>query len=351
MATDNPSLVLHKINDLRLEERPIPKPASNEVVIAMHSVGICGSDVHYWKEGRINKFIVDSPLVLGHEPSGVIFEVGDKVDNLKKGDRVVIEPGVPCFECDYCLKGTYNLCPGVLFCATPPHDGTLCRYFKHHAKLCHKIPDNMTLEEAALVEPLSVAVHACRRSNVQIGKTVLICGAGPIGLVNMLTAKAMGAQKTCVTDIVQSRLDFAKALGADHCVLFNTKDVEQLSKRVEDVMGGPPDITIECSGAELSIQLGLLATKSGGVMTLVGVGPRTISLPIMEASIREVDIRGVFRYANCHPVAISLISSGKVDVKPLITHRFKLEESIKAFEVASTGAGGAIKVVINCSKE
>jgi len=346
MATDNLSLVLHKIDDMRLEQRPIPKPGKNEVLIKMHSVGICGSDVHYWKEGRINRFIVNEPMVLGHEPSGTIAEVGEGVTDFKKGDRVVIEPGISCLECEFCKKGTYNLCPDVKFCATPPVDGTLCRYYVHHSKFCFKLPDNVSLEEAALIEPLAVAVHACRRSNVSIGKSVLISGSGPIGLMNLLTAKAMGASKVCVVDVVQKRLDFAKTLGADHVVRCTTKDTEAFAQQVIDVMGGPPDITLECSGVEPSIQLGLLATKSGGVMTLIGVGPRNITLPLMEASTREVDIRGIFRYANCHPTALELIASGKVNVKPLITHHFTLEESIKAFEVAQAGEG--IKVLINC---
>jgi len=348
MATDNLSLVLHKINDLRLEQRPIPKPRKNEVLIKMHSVGICGSDVHYWKKGGIGmkSFILKKPMVLGHEPSGTIAELGEGVTDFNIGDRVVIEPGFSCLHCDYCKKGAYNLCPDMTFCSSAPVDGTLCRYYVHHSKFCYLLPDNVSLEEAALIEPLAVAVHACRRSNVSIGKSVLVIGSGPIGLMHLLTAKAMGAAKVCVLDIVQKRLDFATAMGADHVVLCSSKEPEALAQQVIHVMGEPPDITLECSGAESSIQLGLLATKTGGVLILIGVGNRTATLPIMEATIREVDIRGNFRYVNCHPTALELISSGKVNVKPLITHRFKLEDSLKAFEVAHAGEG--IKVLINC---
>lgn len=351
MAEDNLSLILHKIDDIRLEQRPVPKPGKNEVLIAIHSVGICGSDVHYWKDGRIGRFIVDGPMVLGHEPSGVIKEVGENVTHLKPGDRVVIEPGVACLQCDFCKKGTYNLCPKVEFCATPPTDGTLCRYYKQSASFCYKIPDNVSLEEAALVEPLSVAVYACRRASVSVGKSVLICGSGPIGLLNMMTAKVMGATQVCIIDVVKSRLDFAKKLGADHVVVADTKDAIALAKKVKETMGCEPDITLECSGAEASLQLGIQVTKPGGMLTVVGCCPPVVSIPLIEACLKEVDVRGIFRYANCHPTAIDLIASGKVNVKPLITHHFSLEESLKAFEVAHTGAGGAIKVLINCCKK
>lgn len=211
-----------------------------------------------------------------------------------------------------------------------------------------RLPDHVTLEEGAILEPLSVGVHACRRAGVTIGSSVLICGAGPIGLVNLLTAKAMGATKVCITDIAQNRLEVAKQMGADYTVLVDTGDAEALAKKIKELMGGMPDITIECSGAEPSIRLGIFATKSGGMMVLVGLGPAEVKVPIVNAAVREVDIRGIFRYANCYPIALDMIASGKINVKPLITHRYKLEESAQAFETARTGAGGAIKVMISC---
>ncbi|KFM78707.1 Sorbitol dehydrogenase, partial [Stegodyphus mimosarum] len=304
----------------------------------MSSVGICGSDVHYWKHGRIGDFIVDGPLVLGHESSGVVIKVGDKVEDLKEGDRVCIEPGVPCRMCEFCKGGRYNLCEGVKFNATPPVDGSLCRYYCHPADFCFKLPDNVTLDEGALMEPLSVAVHACRRAAVTAGKSVLICGAGPIGLVNLLVCKALGVTKICITDICENRLDMAKKLGAPHQICIKGKDVLQ---EVVTKLGGPPDITIECSGAKSSIRLGIKVTKRGGVLMLVGVCAPDTTIPIIDASIREVDIKGILRYANCYPTALELVASGVVDVKPLITHHFKLEEVKKAFETAHSGADGA----------
>uniref|UniRef100_A0A0P4VXA0 Sorbitol dehydrogenase n=1 Tax=Scylla olivacea TaxID=85551 RepID=A0A0P4VXA0_SCYOL len=348
MANDNLSAVLYAKNDLRMENRPIPEPGPNEVLLHMSCVGICGSDVSYLKRGAIGDFIVKAPMVLGHESSGVVAKCGSNVKNLKPGDRVAIEPGVPCRMCNFCKSGKYNLCPDVVFCATPPYDGSLCRYYKHAADFCFKLPDHVSLEEGAILEPLSVGVHACRRAGVTMGSNVLVLGAGPIGLVSLLTAKAMGASQICVTDIAENRLHVAKSMGADHTVLVKGGNQEALAEEIKKLMGDMPDVTIECSGAESSIHLGIVATKSGGVLVLVGLGPSEVKVPIVNAATREVDIRGIFRYVNCYPLALDMIASGKINVKPLITHRFKLEESIKAFETAATGSGGAIKVMISC---
>jgi len=350
--TENLSAVLHKVNDLRLDNRPVPKVKPGEVLIKIHSVGICGSDVHYWTNGAIGDFVVREPMVLGHETSGIIAEVGLGVTNLKVGDRVAIEPGIPCRICDFCKSGRYNLCLEMAFCATPPFDGTLTRYYAHASDFCYKLPDNVSFEEGALLEPLSVAVHACRRAGITIGQTVLICGAGPIGLVNLLTAKAMGAGKICITDIDENRLNFAKKLGADVTLLIDSRDALSLAHKVAQVLGDQkPDITIECSGAETSIQMAIYATKSGGVIVLVGLGPAEVKVPIVNAAVREVDIRGIFRYANCYPTALAMVANGQVNVKPLVTHRFSLEQAINAFQVAKTGTGNAIKVMIKCLEE
>merc|ERR1711887_24337 len=249
-------------------------------------------------------------MILGHEAAGVVAKVGSNVTNLKAGDRVAIEPGVPCRMCNFCKTGVYNLCLDMKFCATPPIHGNLCRHYVHAADFCYKLPPNMSLEEGALMEPLAVGVHACRRAGVSLGKRVLICGAGPIGLV---------------------------------------KTAEQMAGEVEQLFGGQkPDVTIECSGVEASIRFGIFSTRSVGCLVLVGLGKPEVNMPIVNAAVREVDIRGIFRYANCYPTAIAMVASGKVDVKPLITHRFKLEETLQAFETAKTGAGGAIKVMIKC---
>lgn len=347
---DNLTAILYKTGDIRLEQQDVPEPGPGQVLLRMDSVGICGSDVHYWTHGAIGDFIVKAPMVLGHEAAGIVSQVGEGVTNVKVGDKVAIEPGVPCRMCQYCKTGVYNLCVNMKFCATPPIHGNLCRYYVHAADFCYKLPDNMSMEEGALMEPLAVGVHACRRAGVSLGKKVLICGAGPIGLVNVLTAKAMGASEIVVTDIMGNRLEVAKSMGATHTYkVTREKTAEECAADIELLLGGEkPDVTIECSGAEPSIRFGIFATKSGGCLVLVGLGKPEVSIPIVNAAVREVDIRGIFRYANCYPTAIAMVASGKVNVKPLITHRFTLDQTLDAFETARTGAGGAIKVMIKC---
>ncbi|XP_042899700.1 sorbitol dehydrogenase-like isoform X2 [Parasteatoda tepidariorum] len=349
MDGDNISLVLRKKNELCLEKRKIPEPGSHEALIAMSCVGICGSDVHFWKDGRLGDFIVEKPMVLGHESSGTVIKVGENVKHLKPGDRVCIEPGIGCGRCDLCRKGKYNICPEERFCATPPTDGTLCRYFCHDADFCYKLPDHVTLEEGALTEPLCVAVYSCRRAGVTAGQYVLICGAGPIGLTTILACKAMGVSKICITDINENRLKVAKSLGASSTICVKDLEISDVVKEVERQLGSLPDRTIECSGAQSGVSLGLKATAPGGLLMLVGIGLCDIKIPIIEATVREVDVRGSLRYANCYPAALELIASGAVDMKPLITHKFSLEESEKAFEIAHSGT--AIKVMIYCEKD
>jgi len=345
--TSNTAAVLKSINEIHLESRPIPKPGQQDVLVAIKTVGICGSDVHYWTHGRIGDFIVNSPMVLGHESSGVVEEVGSSVKHLKKGDRITLEPGIPCRYCDFCKAGRYNLCPDVKFMATPPIDGSLTNYFTHPADFCYKLPDHVSFDEGALCEPLSVGIHACNRANVSLGSKVLIMGAGPIGLMCLLAAKACGATTVILADIKESRLKVAMELGATTTIIATQDVFSELNNKGI----GQVDITIECSGAESAIRTSIKATKSGGVVVLVGLGPSEIKLPIVDAAVREVDIRGIFRYANCYPKALALISSGKVDVKPLITHHFQLKDVLDAFVTARDMVDGAIKVCIHVNSD
>uniref|UniRef100_A0A3Q3XAS7 Sorbitol dehydrogenase n=1 Tax=Mola mola TaxID=94237 RepID=A0A3Q3XAS7_MOLML len=336
MAQDNLSAVLHARGDLH-------------VLIQMHSVGICGSDVHYWQHGQIGDFKVTKPMVLGHEAAGRVVKVGSAVRHLKVGDRVAIEPGVPRDMDEYFKTGQYNLSPTIFFCATPPDDGNLCRFYTHNANFCYKLPDNVTYEEGALIEPLSVGIHACRRAGVTLGSTVLICGSGPIGLVCLLVAKAMGASQVVITDLDPQRLSKAKELGADfELVVKKGDETKKLAERVEDMLGAQPHVAIECSGAESSIQTAIYATRPGGVVVLVGLGAEMVTLPLLNAAVREVDIRGVFRYRNTWPMAIAMLASGQVNVKSLVTHRFPLEQTGQAFETTRQGVG--IKVMLKCDQ-
>nr|XP_033776041.1 sorbitol dehydrogenase isoform X1 [Geotrypetes seraphini] len=345
---DNLAVVVHGINDLRLEKRPVPEPGPNEVLLKMHSVGICGSDVHYWQHGRIGDFIVKKPMVLGHEAAGTVVKVGSSVTHLKPGDRVAVEPGVPREIDEFCKIGRYNLSPTIFFCATPPDDGNLCRYYTHNANFCYKLPDNVSFEEGALVEPLSVGIHACGRAGVTLGSKVFICGAGPIGLVSLLVAKMMGASQVVISDLSTSRLEKAKELGADFTLQTSKVRPEEIAQKVEGLLGCMPEISIECTGVESCIQAGIYATRSGGTLVLVGLGPALVNVPIVNAAVREVDIRGIFRYCNTWPMAIAMLASKRLNVAPLVTHRFPLEQALEAFETTKKGLG--VKVMLKCDE-
>ncbi|OWF50198.1 sorbitol dehydrogenase-like isoform X2 [Mizuhopecten yessoensis] len=350
MSDTNLSAVLHKKGDLRLEERPIPEPNEGEVQLSMRKIGICGSDVKYWTTGGIGQFVVTHPMLLGHECSGVVSKVGKGVTHLKLGDRVAIEPHNICRKCEFCKSGSYNLCKDVFFLATPPDNGALARYHTHAADFVFKLPDNVSFEEGACVEPLSVGLHGCRRAGVTLGSRVLVCGAGPIGLCAMLSAKALGAAAVCMTDIDSKRLEFARKCGATHTLLVTKDDKpEDLATKVADLIGSAPQHTVECSGAQSSVNLGVLATRSGGTMVVIGHGPDNVSFPVYSVITREITLKGSFRYMNTWPTCLEMMSCGKIDVKPLITHMFSLEETLKAFETAKSGEG--VKVIIDCEKK
>ena len=346
--SENIGVILKDVLDMKIEEMPggVPKPEPDQVCLSMGPVGICGSDVHYWQHGRIGDFILNAPMVLGHESAGTVCAVGIDVKHLQVGDRVAVEPGYPCYTCSICLGGRYNLCPDMKFCATPPYDGSLCQYYCHKAAFCFKLPENVSLDEGALLEPLSVAVHACQRGKLAFGQKVLVCGAGPIGLVNMLVAKAGGATVT-ITDISESRLAKAKEMGADATFHVTSRDSRETADDIVK-LHGYSDLTIECTGVESSIGAGLWATKPGGSYVQVGYGKAEVNFPIVAVGIREIDIYGIFRYVNCYPKALALVASGAVNVKSLITHRFPLKEAIKAFEITKAGTG--VKVIIDCDK-
>jgi len=309
----------------------------------MHSVGICGSDVHYWAHGKCGPFEVKGPLILGHESSGIVTALGEGVTTLQVGDRVAIEPGVPCRVCVLCRSGAYNLCPDVKFLATPPIDGSLTSYLEHPSDFCFKLPSNVSMEEGALLEPLSVGVQACRRGNVQTGSHVLITGAGPVGLVCMLVAKASGATKVMVTDPMENRLQVALKLGAD--AVYKSDDPNILESLKQYF---PITQCIECSGVDSALTLAIRAAGPGAKVVSIGRGAKPYqSVPLFEAADKEVDILGSFRYHDTYPAALELVASGRVNVRPLVTHHYSLNDVQKAFETAEVGRDGAIKVMIS----
>ncbi|CAH1958614.1 unnamed protein product [Acanthoscelides obtectus] len=348
---DNLTAVLYGINDMRLEQRPISEPNDIQVLIQMEVVGICGSDVHYMTHGKIGPFVVEQPMVIGHEAAGTIVKCGKNVKHLQPGDRVAIEPGCPCRMCNFCKIGKYNLCPGMMFCATPPYDGNLCRFYLHDADFCFKLPCNMDFEEGALIEPLAVGVHACKRAHVKMGDLCVVFGCGPIGLVTMMAAKAMGAGKVLVTDILDMKLQKAKELGANYTIKVDpTWDDVRTAKEIQTMLkGAEPDCCFDCAGGEMIVRTALQSTAKAGKVVLVGLGKFEMNLPLTSALIKEVDIRGVFRYNNDYPTAIEMVRSGRINVKPLITHHYRLEETLQAFETAKTQKGNPVKILIHAN--
>lgn len=329
--------VLHGVRDVRLEERGDPSPGPDEVLVRVESVGVCGSDMHYYEHGRIGSHIVDRPLVLGHEASGVVAGVGTGVSRVRVGDRVSIEPGVPDFTCPECLAGRYNLCPSMRFHATPPIDGSFAELVVTHESFAHPVPDSMDLDSAALLEPVSVAVWACRKASVTAGDHVLVTGAGPVGLITLQVATAFGASQVTVTDVNPARLGVARSLGATRVV--DTRD-EDLS-----AAPGAPTVLVDCSGHPAAVGAGLRALAPAGRAVLVGMGSDEASLPVSRIQERELVVTGTFRYANTWPTATALVASGRVDLTPLVTGHFGLAEAESALTAARTDPG-ALKSIV-----
>ncbi|KAF4371290.1 hypothetical protein F8388_023450 [Cannabis sativa] len=338
------------IKTLKIQPYHLPPLGPHDVKVRVKALGICGSDIHHFKTMRCANFIVKKPMVIGHECAGVIEEVGSEVKSLDVGDRVALEPGISCRQCTLCKSGRYNLCPKMKFFGSPPTNGSLANKVVHPADLCYKLPENVSLEEGAMCEPLSVGVHACRRANVSPETNVLIMGAGPIGLVTLLTARAFGAPRIVITDVDDCRLSIAKSLGADKTVLVSTniEDVSVDVGEVQKAMGSDIDVSFDCVGYNKTMSTALNATRSGGKVCLIGLAQSEMTAPLTPAAAREVDIIGIFRYRNTWPLSIELLRTGKIDVKPLITHRFGFsQKDINAAFETSAGGGNAIKVMFN----
>ncbi|KAF3938088.1 hypothetical protein ABW19_dt0205740 [Dactylella cylindrospora] len=339
------------INEIESEQLLRP----GEVVLEMKATGICGSDIHFWQHGRIGPtMVVEDEHILGHESSGIVVKIHETVKNLKVGDRVAIEPTIPCAKCVPCLTGRYNGCEDVLFRSTPPVPGFLRRYIVHPAQWCFKL-EGLSYEEGALLEPISVALAGIERAGLKLGDSLLICGAGPIGLVTLLCARAAGATPITITDIDSSRLEFAKKL----VPTVNTFQIplggpdttpENLAKTINEQFystAGHPDVSIECTGIASSIATAVHASRFGGTVFVIGVGKDIVDMPFMACSVKEVDLKFQYRYANQWPKAIKLVKSGYLgDVTMLISHKFGLDEALTAFETVKDRSSKSIKVMI-----
>lgn len=342
--------VMEGIGKMGYTQRPIPTPKANEVLVKLEYVGICGSDMHYYETGAIGDYVVEPPFVLGHEPGGTVVEVGSAVTHLKVGDRVALEPGKTCGHCEFCKSGRYNLCPDVVFFATPPVDGVFQEYVAHEADLCFKLPENVSTLEGALIEPLAVGFHAANQGGAHAGQTAVVMGAGCIGLVSMMALKAEGVSKVYVVDIMQKRLDKALELGADGVI--NGKDQDAVQAVLALTNGKGCDLVIETAGTEFTTRQSIQMTKKGAVIVLVGYSKSgEMTLPMSLALDKELTFKTVFRYRHIYPMAIEAVAAGKVDLKGIVTDVFDFDDIQNAMDRSVEDKANIVKAVVRIGKE
>ncbi|KAG1828457.1 chaperonin 10-like protein [Suillus variegatus] len=365
--SDNPSFVLKSILDAEIQQKPVPEIEANEILVEVKKTGICGTDVHFLVHGSVGDFIVEKPMVLGHESAGVVSKVGPGVTNVKVGDRVAMEPAATCRKCEACKEGRYQICPDIICAATPPTDGTLTRYYRLPSDLAYPLPPSLSLEDGALMEPLSVAVHAVSKLGaLRSNQSVAVFGCGPVGLLCMAVAKALGASRVIAVDIIPDRLEFAKTYAAtdtflppsidkgESGVTFSIRNAQAMKEKLSITEHGSRaiDLVLDASGAEVAIQTGIRIAKSGGTFVQVGIGNRDITIDMFAVLCKELVLRGSFRYGpGDYSLAIALVASGKVDVKSLVSHRFPFTQACEAFEITRNGKSpdgkGVIKVMIS----
>ena len=337
--------VMNGIGKMGFTTRPIPTPKDDEVLVKLEYVGICGSDMHYYEKGAIGSYVVKPPFVLGHEPGGTVVEVGKKVTHLKVGDRVALEPGKTCGHCEFCKTGRYNLCPDVVFFATPPVDGVFQEYVAHEAGLCFKLPDNVDTMEGALIEPLAVGFHAAIQSGAHLGQTAVVTGSGCIGLVSMMALKAHGVSTVYVTDVMDKRLEKAMELGATGVI--NSKNEDPVAKIMELTHGRGVDIVIECSGAAICANQGIEMLVKGGTLVQVAYsGSGYMNLNTSLLCDKELTIKSVFRYRHIYPLAIQAVAEGKINLKGIVTDIFDLDDAQRAMDESVNNKANIVKAVI-----
>ncbi|WP_019640486.1 NAD(P)-dependent alcohol dehydrogenase [Paenibacillus fonticola] len=337
--------VLNKPMDIEIKQVPVPSIKEDEALVKVYCIGVCGSDVHYYEHGRIGRYVVEKPIILGHELAGEVVQVGTKVDNVSVGDRVAVEPGVACGRCEYCKSGRYNLCPDVVFMATPPVDGAWAEYVAVRSDFLFKLPDEMSFEQGALLEPLSVGMHAMIRGKVSPADRMLVTGLGPIGLLAIQAAKIYGVTEIYATDVVPFRQELALKMGAA-AVIDPSK--ENLKERLDELTGGQGvTIVVESSGNGRAIADAFGAVNRGGRVVLVGM-PAASEIPVDINTIidGEIDVYGLFRYANTYPSAIQALSKSDINIEQVITHKYALKDIQEAVEVARTEKETSIKVMI-----
>jgi len=339
------SAYLVKVGHIEIRNEPKPKPGPGEVLVRVRAVGVCGSDVHYYKNGHIGDNWITSPLVLGHEFAGEIAGKGPGVEGFKKGTPVTVEPSMACEKCYYCLRGKYNLCPNMAFCGTPPDHGAFREYLTYPARWCHVMPEGMSFAEGAMLEPLAIAVHGVDEGGVSSADTVLILGAGCVGLTTLGVAKASGAAKVIISEPLAYRRRLAKKYGADVIVNPDKEDVEKIVMAETDGMG--VDVAYEAAGAADTYNTCIAGARRGATVVFIGI-PEMDFLPIdiHKARRKGLTIKNLRRFVHTYERAIKLVQTGQVDVKKLITHYFPLEKTAQALDLAHSYSDGVLKAVV-----
>ncbi len=344
MGVTMKAAVMYGPRDMRVEDRPRPGVVPGELLIKVHHVGICGSDMHFLKDGRLGNWVVDSPLILGHESAGEVVGVGPGVEGFSVGDKVALEPGVPCGSCWSCMTGHYNLCSNMSFMAIPhERDGVFCEYVSHPAKMCFKLPSNVSTLEGALCEPLSVGLYAVEKSGARLGQSAVIFGSGCIGLVTMLVLKAVGVSDITVVDIVQKRLDTALALGAKRVIRGDQEDaVAALMKT------GGCDVVFDAAGSPRTALQASQVVASNGVVVIVGMAADpVIGMDIGTMASREARLETIFRYRNHYPTAIKAVESGVIPLKKIASHVFPFEKIVESVLFNMDNPNEVVKGVIS----
>ena len=324
-----------------------PKIKEDEVLIKVKSVGICGSDVLYYRTGGTKRRPIAKPFILGHEISGIIEKRGRKVENLDVGDKVAVEPGITCGRCIYCKSGKYNLCRSVKYLATPPVDGAFVEYISYKADLVYKLPGGISFDEGALIEPSSVAFYSVMKSDLKPSMSSLILGAGPIGLLVLKVAKILGSFPICALDIDDYRLSFAKKMGADFTL--NTKNKNIVQALANSGYDKEYDVVFECTGVETVISNSVFLAKKGGTIMMIGIFDGVVPLRAKEIIDREINIKGTYRFANVFGDVIRLVERKMLNVKSIITHTFNFDDIKSAFEIADKRLENCIKIIIRVS--
>jgi L-iditol 2-dehydrogenase len=344
VSMKNRAAYLTALEKMEFRDVPVPEIKPDEVLVRMEAVGICGSDLHYYTHGRIGNFVVEFPFILGHECAGTIVTAGSDVRHLNVGDRVALEPGVPCGNCEFCLGGQYNLCPDVRFFATPPYQGCLMNFVAHRASFAFKLPDNVSAVEGALVEPLAIGINAALTGGVRLGDTVVIFGAGCIGLVTLLAARASGAAKVFVIDVLEKRLGVAARLGA---VTMNAQKHDVVAEIRKQTSGRGARVVIDCAGTRVTMPQTVQVAKAGGKIVLVGLAADTLDgVALGPINTKELTITSIFRYKNLYPTTIQAIAEGKIDIKGIISNRYRFEDTPRAYAESVKNLKDIVKGVI-----